>query len=1113
MSDDKLNSRRLSVTAETIARRKARRSRLLAIETLQNGTHGRASELKRLSGLDRHFGLARELSRRAATGPASAHRPFVKQNVVTIKIDSRNPEAAPQIALSKISKPKPVVPSVPIAIESEAPEVHRDIITIKIDSARRLSGVEPAGAPAVSARQQLRELWANRPPMPTITVPSLRMPTPSWFGIGEAEEDRAMALPRVEVDTDTKSDSLLERLKAIDETDLPAEPVLSISTDEPQTELPKTDDASDIAFSEIWRKRARRLAVHAKRGSLRAQDRLRPALAVTTAALVRLHRAKLPSRAVRNVQNGVERALSRAPTYAARLRGAMPDFAPLKTALFTQAGRPLEAARNVKLPKPALPKPTLPKPTTPLSGVLQRKWSIAKWPGLPSFGLKSRLDDYIVAQREKVRAQKPRQVAQTDMSPWRLFEWRRPATEWQPDGPRLKSTWKPRIPFLSPALSLSVIAGAGLLAFTVKSDISPAELYPIEKTLAPRAERQLILFAQDGKKFARRGGCVDAPVARSELPQHFVDALLAMEDRRFYKHIGIDPIGIARAARRNYQAGRVVEGGSTLTQQLAKLVYLSSQRTYDRKLQELLAVMRLELLLTKDQILERYLNSAYFGQGCHGLRAAARHYFKKQVRDLTVAESAVLVALLRSPSRLIQDREKAWARQKLVLQAMVETGTLKKTELASLTPAKFQDVTPSVFGAYYADWVAETADVPRDGDHRPLKVKTSFDPQLQRIAEQSIKDVLDGKWARRLKANQTALVAMRTDGRVVAMVGGRDYRKSQFNRAFQAKRQPGSSFKTFVYLAALRHGAYPHMRVYDEPITIGEWSPENFGHKYRGPVSLKQAFTSSINTVAVRVSEAVGRDNVINVAYDLGVKSKIISTPSIALGTAEVSLVELTSAYAAIAADAYPVRPWSILALDNGNPKAAKPPKGAGQWKLRNGKQMRELLSSVVQYGTARGARLPIPAYGKTGTSQEFRDAWFVGFAGNLVVGVWVGNDDFKPMRGVTGGSLPARIWQRFMSRARAKDPRFKSRLQRVAAFPAKHKAAPRRNVAALNALRESDSTVVASGRNGFWYEGDRVMLIGPGRYGRIERYNGRSPNRYRARRRRNMPTFNDFGN
>lgn len=710
------------------------------------------------------------------------------------------------------------------------------------------------------------------------------------------------------------------------------------------------------------------------------------------------------------------------------------------------------AAKSFSLPKaPSLPRVRLPNVT----GI---KWPSFAIPTVKPFGLARRE----VGASESVTPRKPvfarPRYASNDAVPPRAGEpeataarprtngrfgpvltylWLVLTTPSEPKKKVARRRWRPHVPLLSPSMNLAVIGGIGVIALTVKSLPSPATLYPIERTLEVKTDRQLLIHTSGGDLFARRGGCVEAPVSLSELPKHTVDALIAMEDRRFYYHYGVDPKGIMRAAKRNIDARRVVEGGSTITQQLAKIAYLSRDRTFDRKLQELLIVLRLELMLTKREILERYFSMAYFGSGCHGLRAAARHYFAKPVSKLSVGESAYLVALLRSPSKLVRNPDKAIERQQLVLNSMVETGSLTAAARAAVPPIKIQAEKPNDFGAYYADWIEQTIKLPNDGLSTPLKVQTSLDPKMQRLADKTLKDVLV-RWGGRVKASQMALVAMRPDGRVLAMVGGRDYGKSQFNRAFQAMRQPGSAFKTFVYMAALRKGAQPNMLVADQPITIGEWSPQNFGLNFRGTVSLQQAFASSINTVAVRLSEAAGRDDVITAAHDLGIQTKLNSTPSIALGTSEVNLVELTSAYAAIAANAYPVRPWGVTAFASDDAKNAKPPEGAGEWKLMVGDQLRTMLGTVVSHGTARGARLPIPAYGKTGTSQDFRDAWFVGFAGNLVVGVWFGNDDNSSMSRVTGGSLPASAWRYFMTLARASDKKFKTKPGKIAAFEAK---------------------------------------------------------------------------
>ncbi|WP_088346818.1 MULTISPECIES: transglycosylase domain-containing protein [Rhodomicrobium] len=597
---------------------------------------------------------------------------------------------------------------------------------------------------------------------------------------------------------------------------------------------------------------------------------------------------------------------------------------------------------------------------------------------------------------------------------------------------------------LSGLANTLTIMSFGLLAIVVTLKITPRDDYPIEQTLRAAVKRPLVLIGADGQQFAERGECVAEPVKLAELPPHVVDAVLAMEDRRFYRHFGIDPKGIIRAAKRNYEAGSVRQGGSTITQQLVKISYLSSATTMQRKVEEALVALWLEMHLTKDQILERYLSSVYFGEGCFGLRAAARHFFDKPVGELNISEAALMVALLRSPTRLSNNLDDARIDASRVIRAMVQDGRLDAAKLVDLEPAWLDPGRGHEFGAYFADWLADGMQTEMSDRHsrKPIQVHTTFEPGLQRIAEKAVHGVLD-KQGPKLNAGQAGLIAMRTDGRVVAMLGGKDWQTSQFNRAVQARRQPGSSFKTFVYLTAMQAGARPDMVMADEPIKIDGWEPKNFGGGYSGYLTLTQAYTASVNTVAVKLSEAVGRQAVIATAHNLGINSPLVANPSLPLGTSEVSLLEMTSAYAAIAAGAYPVKPWGVAGLDI-RPAAGGgiPPKGSGAWKLAGAETMRELMASVVNFGSGRAARLPIPAYGKTGTSQEFRDAWFIGFAGNLVVGVWVGNDDDTPMRGVTGGSLPAQIWSAFMRDAMKADTRFEKKLPQIAAFEARPAAA-----------------------------------------------------------------------
>ncbi|MBX2806477.1 MAG: PBP1A family penicillin-binding protein [Hyphomicrobiales bacterium] len=596
--------------------------------------------------------------------------------------------------------------------------------------------------------------------------------------------------------------------------------------------------------------------------------------------------------------------------------------------------------------------------------------------------------------------------------------------------------------FLSRLSNAAVVLGLGLAGLAASFPQRVYEAYPLENTLRPAADRPLLLIDANGEPFARRGDCTAAPVTVKDLPPHFIDALLAMEDRRFYSHFGIDPIGVLRAARRNYRAGAVREGGSTLTQQLVKVSYLTKDRTLDRKIEEAFLSIWLEIRLTKNQILERYISSVYFGKGCYGVRAAARKFFGKQVNQLSIAESAFMVALLSSPSQLINDFDSARKRAKLVIGAMVDDGRLSKEAAGAIQISQLQVDESEEVAGHYADWLSDVVhtSLPDRNSRKLLRVHTTFDPALQDMASEAVDEIMD-KYGKRYRAGQAGLVAMRTDGRIVAMIGGRDWSSSRFNRAVSARRQPGSSFKTFVYLAAFQVGMSPDMRVSDYAISIDGWEPKNFGDKHRGPVGIRSAFASSINTVAVQLSEAVGRDAVIETARKLGIQSPLAPYPSISLGSAEVTLLEMTSAYAAIAAGAYPIKPWGVASFDRIAADGGHPPEGSGAWRLKGAENMRQLMAGVVNRGSGRAARLPIRAYGKTGTSQEHRDGWFIGFSGNLVVGVWVGNDDDTPMRGVTGGSLPARIWNRFMRKALKSDPNFERKLPRIAAFEAREPA------------------------------------------------------------------------
>ena len=534
---------------------------------------------------------------------------------------------------------------------------------------------------------------------------------------------------------------------------------------------------------------------------------------------------------------------------------------------------------------------------------------------------------------------------------------------------------------------------------------------PLSRSLQPVGAPGLTILSADGEPIARRGAVIGQPVSVEELPPHVAQAFLAIEDRRFYTHLGIDPWGLTRAMARNLRSGRVREGGSTISQQLAKTSFLSPDRTAVRKAQEALIAIWLEIWLSKEEILSRYLSNIYFGDNIYGLRAAARHYFNVDPEDLTVSQAAMLAGIVNAPSRLAPTRNlrAAQQRSRLVMQAMQEAGFLTRRERLALRPARLRrggtDDVPT--GTYFADWVIPQATELAEGSYGERQVLTTLNGDLQRYAVRAVRRAGLGR-------AQAALVAMRLDGSVVAMVGGRDYQRSAFNRATQARRQPGSAFKLFVYLAAFRAGYTPDTPVDDRPIRLGAWQPSNYGDSYRGRINVRDAVTFSSNSVAVQVQERVGRDRVIRAARDLGLTTPLRPEPTLALGSASVSLIELTAAYAAVAAGRYPIRPHGLP-----EERGWFGGSSATRWRRdRAFPMLRDVLYNVVQRGTGRSASLPIPTFGKTGTTSDYRDAWFIGFAGDLVVGVWVGNDDNRPLPGTTGGGVPAQIWRSFMSDA-----------------------------------------------------------------------------------------------
>ncbi|MDP2125100.1 MAG: penicillin-binding protein 1A [Parvibaculum sp.] len=571
--------------------------------------------------------------------------------------------------------------------------------------------------------------------------------------------------------------------------------------------------------------------------------------------------------------------------------------------------------------------------------------------------------------------------------------------------------------YYSSVLALwGVIAFGGLLFWYGLNLPDTSNLYN------DRQAPSISIRAADGELLSHRGDLKGGYASLADLPPHVPAAVLATEDRRFYWHFGVDPIGLARAMVENYRAGAYVQGGSTITQQLAKNLFLKPDRTLSRKIEEMVLAIWLELRFSKDEILTLYLNRVYFGGGAYGLEAASERYFRKPARALTLPEAAMLAGLLKAPSRYspTNDIDLARGRAAIVLQNMVAAGYISADEayVANVSPASLEGYAARGSINYFVDWVAEALPDYAGRPDTDVNVVTTIDPDLQREAERVIAAILASDGAT-MNASQAALVAMTPDGAVRAMVGGRSYAQSQFNRAVQAKRQPGSAFKPFVYLAAIEKGMSPDTLRVDRPVTYGGWSPSNYSDRFEGEMTLRTALAKSVNSVAVQVAHEVGIRNVVSVARRLGLQEELPSNLSLALGSGSATLIEMTGAYATFANGGHGVIPHGIAEVHKQSGEELYRRHGSGFGRViddRTAGAMNNMLKAVMVYGTGRNSALgERPSGGKTGTSQDFRDAWFIGYTADLVVGVWVGNDNGAPMKNVTGGTLPARIWHDFM--------------------------------------------------------------------------------------------------
>jgi penicillin-binding protein 1A len=537
--------------------------------------------------------------------------------------------------------------------------------------------------------------------------------------------------------------------------------------------------------------------------------------------------------------------------------------------------------------------------------------------------------------------------------------------------------------------------------------------------------RDVTILDDRGKLIARRGLVQGASVKVADLPAYVPNAFIAIEDRRFREHFGLDPIGMTRAGVRNMAAGHVVQGGSTLTQQLAKNLFLTPGRTFDRKIQEAILALYLESRYSKDQILTLYLNRVYFGAGVFGIEAAAEKFFGKHADEMSLTEAAMLAGSVKAPARYnpLADTDASLARAQIVLRAMQDAGFIDNATRAAAqaTRPRIERGSGTPDSGYFADWIMSRLSGMIGDSSEPVVVETSFDLGTQGLAEHALARGLEADGAR-IRAAQGALVAMTPDGAIRAMVGGRSYQQSTFNRAADAVRQPGSAFKPFVYLTAFEHGRAPDDIMHDGPVDIHGWKPSDFEGEYQGDISLTQAFAESSNVVAAQLVAEVGAKDVAKTARRLGIVSPLAEVSSLALGTSGVTPLELTGAYAAFANGGNGVLPFAIINIHTKAGKALYQHRSSGVGAVMsplNNSRMTRLMVATVTGGTGKAARLDErPSAGKTGTTQDFHDAWFVGFTADLVCGVWIGNDDSSPMKKSTGGGTPAHIFHSFMEAA-----------------------------------------------------------------------------------------------
>lgn len=546
---------------------------------------------------------------------------------------------------------------------------------------------------------------------------------------------------------------------------------------------------------------------------------------------------------------------------------------------------------------------------------------------------------------------------------------------------------------------------------------------PSLQELEAKNQRQIInINYSNQEKITTIGSLYQDEVKFYQLPQSLINAVIATEDRRFFEHHGIDIFGISRASVVNYKSGRLAQGGSTITQQLAKLLFLSSKKTFERKVEEILLALEIEKTFSKEQILTLYLNHAYFGSGNYGVANAAKFYFNKSVSEIDLNEAAMLAGLLKAPSKYSpkNNLKLSKIRTKEVINNMIDAGFLAKNQITKINP-KISNQNNHDLKLYFADYVNDQFRdyvLVADKQNINLNIKTTLNQKIQEKLELVTNQFIQ-KNHDKIANSEIAVIIMAKDGAILGMIGGKNYQQSQFNRAIYAKRQPGSAFKTLIYLTAFENGYTPDSIFEDKKTTIGSWSPENYDRQYRGQVSLKEAFANSLNSVAVQLNHKINQNQLIEMAKKLGISSKIEKNDAtIALGTAEVSPLELTSAYAAIANDGYPVIPYSILEISDQKSQILYQRQSSGFKRVISksaNDYIKQVLREVVTSGTGKAANINSSIYGKTGTSQDYHDAWFIGFDDNYTIGIWIGNDDNSPTNKITGGGLPTMLFAEIM--------------------------------------------------------------------------------------------------